>query len=267
MSKKQNKKHARKKAEQERNKDIDQYLLETQYPQECYELLKVDNNLSNEEQDIAERVRDHQPITDEEFLIIGEILGRWRGALHENIPSELEENANNIIREINSEKELLDLLDQRQAKTIKYKYPIGEAEDSKEQEYVIINLIIKPVDDSRAVESVQQHLQMFQDIPDNQRFVYEKAQRGEPISPEEAQIIRSVNKKLEEKGRKEDIAQEMNTFLAYNVDVKDSVLTNYDDKKRFWQRLSFMPKMALYLRVRDTLGLTETLNDDIYFLN
>lgn len=259
MSKKQNKKYARKKAEAQRNENVDKYLKEVQFPEECKKLPLEE--LSPEERDIAIRVRDHQPISDEEFIVIGEVLGRWRGAIQENDPDTLIKNAENIEKIITTETELLNILDQQEQTEIKFKYPLNNGK------FVLIPITVTPLDDSRAVESVQEHLKMFKDIPQNERLVYEKAQRGEPITEEEEKIIRHVNKKLEEQGRKENVADQMNTFLAWTTELQNSQLQTTEEKKKFWKRLSFMPKMALYLKVRDMAGLTETVDDDIYFLD
>ena len=254
MSKKQNKQHAKRTKEREELTVMDKHVLENVFPFEV-EGLPLEE-LTEKEQLIANKCKNHEELTFKEFKELKKLLGRYRGLIKDYQPQE--DNYEKATKIINSEKELLRLLDNQERYELKMKYRVGSQD-------LILNLVVNPLTTSQSVTEMQNHLNLFREFTQQERLLNDKAVRGEKLSPEEVKMMEHINKKAEDKiYNVEARANDWDEFLARQVEFKNCSLTTFKEKKQFWSRIEPNYKVSLYNKVRDILNLTETADDDLF---
>ncbi|WP_299523255.1 hypothetical protein [uncultured Methanobrevibacter sp.] len=254
MSKKQNKQHKKRNMEREELNIMDKHLLEHVFPSEV-EGLPLEE-LTEKEQTICNKCRNHEKLTHTEFKELKKLLGKYRSLINEYKPTE--ENYEKATRIIKSEKELLDLLDNQERYNLKMRYRVGSQD-------VILDLIVKPLTNSQAVTEMQNHLNLFREFTQQERLLSDKATRGETLSSEESKMLEHINKKAEDQiynipAREKD----WDEFLARQVEFKECNINTFEEKVAFWKKIDVSYKVSLYNKVRDILNLTETEDDDLF---
>ena len=121
---------------------------------------------------------------------------------------------------------------------------------------------ILPLDDSRIVETLQNHVDLFKDYSKEEMLVWTKAQQGQTVSHEEQQIVRKMTKEIEEKSS-EDRIKSMNHFLASQLRLPEST-SDINVRVEFWKKFPFIVKSAIMFKVEDRLGLTEQSNEKLF---
>lgn len=249
MSSKQNKRHARTKKAREAEKQ----LLKTTFPYEC-EQLPI-SELKPSEQEIVNKCIHFEELTDEEFTTLKRILDKYRESIYEYKPDETVENAEKVINIINSEQELLDILDDPSRRYLLLHLPLNNKIYSLEFE-------VLPITDSRAVQAIELHLDLFADYSQREKQIIEKANHGQVLSPEEKQIMDRIAGEIEEKAdrKKEEI---MITLLAHQLRLPNSS-DNIGKRLEFWRKFPFNVKVLIFAKVQDKLGLTEYDNNQLF---
>lgn len=252
MSSKQNKKYARTK----KAKEAEKQLLKTTFPYECEQLPL--SELTQFEQEIVNKCIHYEDLTDEEFITLKKILDKYRESIYEYKPDETVENAEKIINIINSEQELLDILDDPSRRKLLIHLPI----DNK---IYALEFEVLPLTDSRAVKAIELHLDLFADYSQREKQIIEKANKGQVLSPEENQILEKISKEIEEKAdsKKEEI---MITLLAHQLRLPNSN-DNLEKRIEFWEKFPFNVKVLIFERVQGKLGLTEYDNKQLFPTN
>lgn len=248
MSKKQNKKHAQKKdlADMERKLAKEVWNLEA-------EVIPMED-LTPEEQDIVQKCIDKVDLPDGEFNQLKKILQRYRPYIHKHNPKEAIEQVEVTKNLIRTEKDLLDIINNRN-NTLKVALPLDGETYNMEFE-------ILPINDSTVVESMELQVNMFQDFSNAERTVYQKSQHDERMSKEEEAILASVNRKINEKAGVE--ANRMcNKLLSAQLRLPDSS-ADESVRQEFWEKFPFNPKFQIFYRVQQRLGLTEASNEDLF---
>ena len=106
---------------------MDGFLLSTQYLEEAKQIpLEILEN--DYEKELISKCRENTDLTETELTDLKQLLAKYRGALSKINPAEVEENVTKTRRIINSEKELLKLIDNQENYKLEmiYRLPSGE---------------------------------------------------------------------------------------------------------------------------------------------
>ena len=133
---------------------LEKHLLKTQFPKEC-EQLPLDA-LSDDEKIVVTKCMDHDDLTDDEFRLLKKTLQKYRKLVREYAPNETVEAMEKTVQIINTEQELLDILDDETNKFLKVHLTYNS------QVYEL-DFEILPIDDSRVVDYLQMNVDLFKD--------------------------------------------------------------------------------------------------------
>ena len=240
---------------------MDDFLLSTQYLEESKQIpLEILEN--DYEKELISKCRENTDLTEKELTELKQLLAKYRGALSKINPAEVEENVTKTRRIINSEKELLKLIDNQENYKLEmiYRLPSGEE--------VLLNLRVKPLTDSQAISEMQAHVDLFKELNTNERIVWNKAMSGQKIiTKEEQKLAEHVLRKYEDKEfNMESKVNKMREFLARQVEFVETDFNTYNQKLKFWKRIEVQTIVDLYNKVREILQLNEVRTEDL-FLN
>jgi len=254
MSKKQNKAKAKRQAERDGNTErMERHLLKSRFPLEC-ESIPLEA-LSPEEQAVVSKCMNHEYIDDDEFTLLKATLQKYRPAIEKYQPSKAIEAMDKTKKTILTEKDWLDLVDNKQNKILRVNVPyMGE--------WYPMEFEVLQLDDSRVVDTLQTHVELFKDYSENEMKTFTKAQQGQPITPEEQAIVKKMQKEIDEKAG-EDRIESMNKFLAAQLRLPNST-SDIDVRIQFWEKFPFITKSAIMFKVEDRLGLTEQSNKQLF---
>lgn len=250
MSKKQNKA----KGTRRRNaQDIEKELLKTRYPLEC-ESLPLES-LNSEEQRVVAKCINGEEFNDADFSLLKQTLQKYRQVINEYRPDETVNDIEQTIKIIKTEKDLLDLLDAPERRKLLVHLPIGD-------QTVSLDFDVKPLNDSRVVESLQAQLDLFRDFTQSEKETYTRAQAGQTLTPEEASVVKNMETKINEmvSEHNEEIC---NKLLANQLRLPESS-QSYEDRLYFWKRFPFTAKFSIFTKVQYMLGLTEQNNEELF---
>lgn len=228
-------------------------LFKTQAEQIPIEILEED------EKPIVLKCVNQEEASADEIKNLRKILVKYREVVEEFNVKEIEENIERTENQIRNERDFLKL-----CQTSEEDRKLKMRRWHKGKEY-ILHFRVKPLNDSQAIIEMQNHLELFKDCSTEERLLLDKANRGEPLSPEEAKMLEYLNAKIEEKMyTKENIIRAWEEFLARQVEFEDSELTTIDEKLEFWKTVDINMKSSLYNKVRQMLYLDETRTDDLF---
>lgn len=238
---------------QEKAQKMEKYLLETQFPMECEEIPL--DSLTNEEQMVVIKCKNHDNLTDEEFTLLKKTLVRYRGAINKHKPTETIDAMGKTIEIIGTEQELLNILDDPLYKKLTVDLPLNGKKYRMTFE-------ILPIDDSRVVDYLQMNIDLFKDYSNTEKELFMKAQGGEIITPEEQAIVDKMTKELNAMAGQEK-SKMIDGFLAAQLRLSNSS-QDYDKREEFWAKFPFMAKYAIVTEVENRLGLTELSNEKLF---
>lgn len=258
QNKQRNKQNVKKQSEKETRQALqymDKHLLEHKFPYECEKLpLEL---LNEEEQELVNKCINHEKFKDrEEFLKLSKLLKEYRAEINNDDTDEIKENIDRTIELIESEQEFLDLLDSEQYNELKVRLPMPNGRE------VEFNFEILPIEDSKVVTSLQMQLDLFRDFSDKEKQVYIKQQKGSKLSKYEQVVMDKINDHIAEVTSQEN-DRIMNTLLASQLRLADSS-TDYDKRVEFWSKFPFNPKVAVFMKVQERLGLTDVANERLF---
>ena len=225
---------------------VEQELLKTQFPLECEELPLEE--LTSEERKVVIKCMDHMDLTDDEFTLLKATLQKYREAITKHRPTETIEAIEKTEQMIQTEADWLAIVNDRSNRILKVNVPYNG-------EWYPMEFEILPLDDSHVVSTLETHIELFQDYSKEEMKIWNKANQGQVISPEEKQIVERMNKELEDKNS-EDRITSMNNFLAAQLRLPNST-SDMDTRIEFWVKFPFITKAAIMEKVNDRLGLTD----------
>ena len=229
------------------NNEINKYLLDVKFPQELEKIPK--GELSLEEEIIAEKVKNHEKISEEEFDIIKEVLSRWRGAITKYNVDDIKDAHNKTVEIIKTSKDLISVLDDEDSRKLKLELPYFN-------KTYVMTFKVKPITDSRALQALNLDLNLFQDYSAYDKQVYAKAQKGAKLSSEEVKIVNHINEELNaniEQNQDELITK----FLAHQLVLEGDVEDNLEERITFWEKFPLNQRVTTFMEVERLLGLTE----------
>ena len=232
---------------------LEKHLLKTQFPLECEELPLED--LNKKEKAVVDKCINHEDLTDDEFALLKKTLQKYRKHISKHKPSETVEAYEKTKNMILTEKDWLDIVNDKTSRTLKVNVPFNSKWYQMEFE-------ILPLDDSSVVPALQTHVDLFKDYSKEDVALWSKAQQGQVISPEEKQSVDKITKEIQEKQDEDRIAS-MNSFLAAQLRLPDSTS---DERTRveFWQKFPFIVKASIMTKVEDRLGLTDQQDEKLF---
>lgn len=248
MSKKQNKKNSRKKE----TIQVEKELSKTVWPLEC-EAIPL-SELNTEEQDVVLKCIDHKNFTDGEFKLLKEVLARYRPYIDKHKPEETVEEFEEVKNLIQTEQDLLDILDNRN-NNLKVCLPIDGEEYEMEFE-------ILPISDARIVDSLEFQINIFKDFSTTEKQVYHKAQKGQVVTKEEQAILNKIQEEIDSRAG-EEANRMCGNLLANQLRLPNST-NDIEKRKEFWAKFPFNPKFSILYKVQDKLGLTEYSNEQLF---
>ena len=233
-------------------KAIEQFWVKNQLPKEVeslpYELL------TNEEKYIVDKVRAGRELTQDEIDIIKRTRKEYEEPLKKYDANEIIESNKMLDEMIGTEQELLDFVYNQERPKIKLNLPI----DGVQKQFTFT---VKPLDDSRAVKLLEQHIDIFKDLSQEERAIFQKDSNGEHLNDKERQVLEHINQKISE-NRSLSQLEGITNFLAYQLEEPKSL--SFEQKLDFWNNFNFMIRMGLYSRVMQKLGLDEEFSDNLF---
>lgn len=233
-------------------KAIENFWVKNQLPKEVetlpYEML------TSEEQYIVDKVRNGKELTQEEIDIIKRTRKEWEEPLKKYDANEIIKSNEMLQKQIATEQELLDFIYNKERPTITMNLDINGVVKQ-------FTFTVKPLEDSRAVKMLEQHIDIFQDLSNEERTIYMKYENGEHMNDKEKRVLEHIQNKINE-NRTVSQLEEITTFLAWQLEEPKSL--DLEQKKEFWKNFNFMQRMALYAKVLDKLGLNQEFNEELF---
>ena len=234
------------------SKAIEQFWVKNQLPKEV-ESLPYDV-LTDEERYIVDKVRNDKELTQEEIDIIKRTRKEYEEPLKKYDANEIIKSNEMLYEAMGTEQELLDFVYNQARPTITMNLPINGVTKQ-------FTFTVKPLEDSRAVKMLEQHIDIFQDLSNEERNIYLKYENGEHINDKERRVLEHIQNKINE-NRTISQWEEITTFLAWQLEGPKSL--SLEQKIEFWKQFNFMHRMALYGRVMDKLGLNQEFNEKLF---
>lgn len=234
------------------SKAIEEFWVKNQLPKEV-ESLPYDI-LNRQEQYIVDKIRDGQELTQEEIDIIKKTRKEWEEPLKKYDANEIIKSNEMLYDAMGTEQELLDFVYGQAKQTIVMNLPINGVTKQ-------FTFTVKPLEDSRAVKMLEQHIDIFQDLSNEERNIYLKYENGEHINEKERRVLEHIQNKINE-NRTISQLEEITTFLAWQLEEPKSL--SLEEKIEFWKSFNFMHRMALYGKVMDKLGLNQEFNEKLF---
>lgn len=234
-------------------KGIERSLLDEEFPKEAEQIIGVDG-LSSYETKLLNKCINHNPISDEEFKDLKKLLNDYRPYLEKYKPAETLEAVDKTVRSIKTEKDFLDMVENVD-NILKINIPFRG-------EYYPVELEILPLDDSRMIKTLSNHVDLFKGFEPEDILLYNDAQQGKELSKEEQAIVNKMNDEINEKAS-ENRMEQIDNLLASQTKLKGSD-ADYDTRLEFWQKFNFQAKFAIYFKVEDALGLNEDVTEKLF---
>lgn len=250
MSKKNKKKPIKTKAQLQA---LEKDLYKTTFKKEA-EQIPIERLPSDEQLVLLKCINEEEP-TAEEFKKLKEILVRYREYIQKYQPAKTVENAEQVVQIIKTEQELLDILDNPNRRKLLVHLPVDG--QIYEMDFEILQL-----EDSKAIRSLQVHLDLFKDYTEEEAKLYAKAQKGARLTREEQHIVDKITEELNDKANEQQ-DEIILTFLANQLRLPEST-DDYEKRKEFWQKFPFNAKFSVWSQVQDRLGLNEEDNEKLF---
>lgn len=232
---------------------IERSLLEEEFPKEAEQIIGLDG-LTNYETKLLNKCINHNPINDEEFKDLKKLLNDYRPYLEKYKPSETLEAVDKTVRSIKTEKDFLDMVENVD-NILKINIPFRG-------EFYPVELEILPLDDSRMIKTLSNHVDLFKGFEAEDILLFNDAQQGKELSKEEQAIVEKMNDEINERAS-ENRMEQIDNLLASQTRLKDSD-ADYETRLEFWQKFNFQAKFAIYFKVEDRLGLNEDVTERLF---
>ena len=109
---------------------------------------------------------------------------------------------------------------------------------------------------------MEMNIDLFKDYSEDEKQLFNKAQEGEELTPEEQAMVEKMTKDLNALAGQEK-AKLIDGFLASQLRLPESS-QDYNDRLFFWKKFPFLEKWAVVGKVEERLGLTETANEKLF---
>ena len=234
------------------SKHIEEFWVKHTLPREV-ETLPYDV-LTKEEQRIIDKVRNGEELSQEEIDLIKQTRKEYEEPLKKYDANNIIESNKILEKTIATEQDLLDFVYGEHDMSIKMNLPMKAG-----TKLMIFN--VKPLDDSRAVDFLEQHIDIFRDLSDEERKIYDKNNKGESLNPTEQKVLEHINEQISQNQSRSQM-ENITKLLATQIEEPSSL--NFEEKRDFWNNFPFLIRVQLYSKVMEKLGLTQSFNDDLF---
>lgn len=238
---------------------LEKQLLKTVWVKEAELILTYvpDEDLTKSQKNLLTKCLDKEEFTDKQFSDLKLILNKYRLLLQRLKPDETLENVEEAIELIQTEQEFLDLMDSDEEKFLTVNLPY-------KNKLLEFTFEVLPILDSRVVESLELHIDIFRDFDLEDATTYSQALNKpvEELTEEEEHIIKKMNELINEKLSSRKI-NAVNEFLANQLRIKGSD-SSLDVRLRFWDKFHFNAKFSVFVAVQNRLGLNEISNEKLF---
>ena len=234
------------------SKHIEEFWVKHTLPKEV-ETLPYDV-LTTEEQRIIDKVRNGEELSQEEIDLIKQTRKEYEEPLKKYDANNIIESNKMLEKSIATEQDLLDFVYGEYDMTIKMNLPFKDGTK-------LFTFTVKPLDDSRAVDFLEQHIDIFRDLSDEERKIYDKNTNGEALNPVEEKVLKHINEQISENQSKSQM-ENITKILSYQLEEPKSL--SFEEKKQFWNNFPFLMRVQLYSKVMEKLGLTQSFNDELF---
>ena len=240
------------KVNNEGSRAIEEFWIKNRLPKEV-ESLPYDI-LSIEEQSIIDKIRNGDELSPEEISSIKRLIIEYDEPLRKYDANEIIKS-NEILNEtLGTEQELLDFVYNKEPPIIKIQLPINGV-------YKQFTFTVKPLDDSSAVKLIEPHIDIFQDLSDEEKKVYQKNQNNQNLNVKEQKVLEHIQEKINQTQSRSQM-ENITELLASQINEPESL--NFEQKIDFWNNFNFVARVQIYSKVMEKLGLTEEFNDKLF---
>jgi len=234
-------------------KAIERSLLKDKFPEEAEQIIGVDG-LSDYETKLLNKCIHHNPIDDDEFKDLKRLLNDYRPYISKYKPNETLEAVDKTKRIIQTEQDFLDMVDNTHNE-LHINIPF-------QGELYPVDLEILPLEDSRMIRQLSQHVDLFKGLEPDDILLFNEAQQGKELDEKERAIVDKITREIEERAS-ENRMEQIDDLLASQTKLKGSD-ADYDTRLKFWKKFNFQAKFAIYFKVEDILGLNEDITNRLF---
>ena len=234
-------------------KAIERSLLKDKFPEEAEQIIGVDG-LSDYETKLLNKCIHHNPIDDDEFKDLKRLLNDYRPYISKYKPKETLEAVDKTKRIIQTEQDFLDMVDNTHNE-LHINIPF-------QGELYPVDLEILPLEDSRMIRQLSQHVDLFKGLEPDEILLFNDAQQGKELDEKERAIVDKITREIEERAS-ENRMEQIDDLLASQTKLKGST-ADYQTRLQFWKKFNFQAKFAIYFKVEDILGLNEDITNRLF---
>lgn len=237
---------------------LERDLLRTSWVKEA-ELIRdfvPEEDLTKTQQKLIQKCIDKEEFTDKQLTELKLILNKYRKILLKIKPDEAVQQVSEAVEMMESEKDFINLMtmDNDMRLLVHVQTPKGKKG---------FDFIVEPINDSRVIESLEMQVDLFRDYSQEEQIIYGKGAMGtEKLTPTEQKIYEKMNREIANKQSHERI-HTINKFLAHQLRLEHTE-SSIEDRIKFWEIFPFNSKVAVFIRVQDMLGLSETKNSELF---
>ena len=171
-------------------KAIERSLLKDKFPEEAEQIIGVDG-LSDYETKLLNKCIHHNPIDDDEFKDLKRLLNDYRPYISKYKPKETLEAVDKTKRIIQTEQDFLDMVDNTHNE-LHINIPF-------QGELYPVDLEILPLEDSRMIRQLSQHVDLFKGLEPDEILLFNDAQQGKELDEKERAIVDKITREIAER--------------------------------------------------------------------
>lgn len=195
--------------------------------------------------------------SDSEMDKLASVVRKYGQAVQDIEATEYLSNQEKVIDTIQTEKDLLDLLEKEQ---VEHELSVNLPTQSGTK---LVTFEVLPITDSRALTTLEAHASLFDDFSMDERNFFQKAQQDpDSLSTEEREVYEHLLTRLNDNAlaNSEEMIVEL---LSHQLRIKGQEL-DLEVNRRIWKLMRFNVKMAIFMKVEEILGLKDFDTEDLF---
>lgn len=234
--------------------------LKTEWVEEAKQIPLYDLRDENEKKVISKCIL-KQDFTETEIDLLEEVLGRYKGAIEKYEPTETLENIEHNEQLVRDEKSILSLMQKsREEQLLTMIYPLSA------DETIDIQLIVKNEIDAEALNTLQENIELFADLTQDELETFQRYAHNEPQTHEERVIAEQIEQKLREKGQK-NITQMREVaiqFLAKQTRIYNDENSTEQGMIEIYKEMKLGYLLALFEKVQTMTGISQIETENLF---
>lgn len=238
---------------------IKQDLLRTNWVEEAKQIPL--ENCTKEEQQLLLKCINKEEFTATELTQLEKLLGRYRSALEKYEPLETLDNYERNVQLVQDEKSILSRMrEAREEQVITMLYPLSQ-DETLELQLLVMNEI-----DAEALDDLQQNLELFADLSENELDIYQRYAHDQPQSREERAIAEQIEQKLREKSTKNipEMRKVAIKFLAKQTRLYNDKNSTEQGMTEIYEEMKLGYLLALFEKVQGMTGVSNIDTENLF---